>query len=194
MSLACAITQRRLFVCDSFEGLPVPEEDEKYVISGDTPEYYIWEEGEYRCHGGMEMVKKNIAESGNIDVCVFVKGYFRDSLKDLETDSIVLVFEDADLPSSVRDCLLNLWPKMQYGCKFFCHEPWSIDVVGLFYDKKWWKENLNTTPPGFWGSGSGTMVSNRYYRSIGYAIKFDAEKVKREGKKIVRMGSKGFEE
>ena len=88
----------------------------------------------------------------------------------------------------------HLWPRMQYGCRFYCHEPWSIDVVGIFYDKKWWKDTLGATPPGFWGSGRGTMVAGRYYRSIGYAIKFDSEKVKREGKKIVRIGSKGFEE
>lgn len=139
------------------------------------------------------MVKRNVEKSGNIGACVFVMGYFRDTLKDLDTDSIVLVFEDADLVNSVEDCIRYLWPKLQMDCKFYCHEPWSIGVVGLFYDKQFWSENLNTTPPGFYGSGRGVMVGSRYYPSIGYVRKLDAERVKREGKKIIHAGTKGFE-
>ena len=123
-------------------------------------------------------------------MCKFVKGYYKDTLKNIKTDSIVLVFEDCDLPSSVEDCLKYLWPKIQEGCKFYCHEPWSTNVVSIFYDKKWWKDNLNISPPGFFGSGFGL---NRY-ANIGYTIKNDVEKIKTSGKRIVHTGSKGFTE
>lgn len=193
LSLACALTNRRLVVCDSFEGLPSPRDDEKYEIQADSADYYLWEQGEFNSEGGLQGVKETVKKYGNIELCQFIKGYFKDTLRNLSVDSIVFVFEDADIASSVEDCLRYLWPKLQEGCKFYSHEPWSINVVSLFYDKKWWKENLNMHPPGFYGSGYGIVVSGRY-SNIGYAKKFDVEKIKKHGKKILQLGSKGFEE
>ena len=193
LSLACALTNRRLIVCDSFEGLPKPKDDEKYEINaGSSADYYIWEEGEFSIEGGLDTVKKNVSKFGNIKVCQFVKGYFEDTLKDIDSESIVLVFEDADVRSSVEDCLRYLWPKLQEGCKFYSHEPWSVNVVSLFFDKKWWQDNLKAEPPGFDGSGRG-ILAGLSYSMVGYAKKFDAEKIKKHGKKKVHLGSKGFE-
>jgi len=194
LSLACALTHRRLIVCDSFEGLPEPEDNERYEINPDATDYYVWEKGEFSSVDGLEGVKNNVEKFGNIKTCQFVKGYFENSLKNIDTDSIVLIFEDADMPSSVQDCLRYLWPKLQEGCKFFCHEPWSINVVSLFYDRKWWKDNLNTHPPGFYGSGHGIISGlGLIYSEIGYAKKFDANKIKERGKKKLHIGSKGFQ-
>jgi O-methyltransferase len=193
LSLACALTNRRLIVCDSFEGLPKPKDDEKYEINaGSIGDYYIWEEGEFSTVGGLDTVKRNVSKFGNIKVCQFVKGYFEDTLKDIDSESIVLVFEDADVRTSVEDCLRHLWPKLQEGCKFFSHEPWSVNVVSLFFDKKWWQDNLKAEPPGFDGSGRG-IIAGLSYSMVGYAKKFDAESIKKHGKKKVHLGSKGFE-
>lgn len=194
LSLACGLIGRRLFVCDSFEGLPPPKEDEKHTYHSATAESYDWQEGEFSSQGGIGTVRNNITKYGNIEACTFVKGFFEDTLKDIETDAVVLVFEDADLVSSVEDCLKYLWPKLQDNCLFFCHEPWSIDVVGIFYNQDWWQKNLNTTPPGFYGSGQGVVVKSRYYRAIGYTRKFDPEKARQEGKRRVHAGSMGFGE
>ena len=161
LSLACALTNRRLFVCDSFEGLPSPKAGEEHTVVRDsrktTGEYYRWQKGEYASEGGLEKVKENMTRYGIIDVCRFVKGYFTDTLKDINTDSIVFVFEDADLLTSVEDCLRYLWPKMQQNCIFCSHEPWSFEIVSLFYNRKWWQENLKEEPPGFFGSGDGVV-------------------------------------
>jgi len=192
LSVACALTNRKLFVCDSFEGMPSPKNDEKFVVRGETTDYYVWEKGQFS--SGLDTVKKNITKLGNIEACTFVKGFFKDTLKDLSSDSIVLVFEDANLPSSVEDCLRYLWPKLQVGCKFYCHEPWSIDVVSLFYNKDWWRDNLKMPPPGFHGSEQGTIMDLRYYHGIGYAKKYDIEGIKLYGKKKVHVGCRGFEE
>ena len=191
LSLACALVNRRLFVCDSFEGLPKPRDDERHEIHDSAAEYYLWEKGEFASEHGLEGVKNNVARFGDIRPCRFVKGFFCDTLRDLESDSLVLVFEDADLRSSVEDCVEHLWPKLGYGCKFFCHEPWSIQVVSLFYDAQWWADRLGTPPPGFHGSGAGT-IAGITYSTMGYAKKFDAEAVKRTGKKRVHSGSAGF--
>lgn len=192
LSLACALTDRKLFVCDSFEGLPVPKEDEKFDFNAHNPDdFYHWETGEFTSEGGLNGVKSTITKYGKINSCEFVKGYFNESLKKINTDSIVMVFEDADLASSVEDCVINLWPKLQYGCKFFSHEPWSVHVVSVFYDKYLWLTNLKCETPGFFGSGSGIMKAG-YYTNIGYAIKLDIEKIVATGSKKVHLGSRGF--
>jgi len=193
LSLACALTDRNLIVCDSFEGLPKPKDSEKYEINaGSRDDYYIWEEGEFSSKGGLATVQQNVSKYGNIEVCRFVKGYFKDTLKNLDSDSIVFIFEDADVQSSVEDCLLFLWPKLQEGCKFYSHEPWSVNVVSIFFNKQWWQDNLKTDPPGFDGSGRG-IIAGFSYSNVGYAKKFDAESIKKQGKKKIHAGSKGFE-
>ena len=177
LSLACALTSRRLFVCDSFEGLPEPHDDESDEICPDFSDYWTYEAGDLSSKDGLKGVKSNVEALGDSAVCEFVKGYFKDTLKELDTDSVILIFEDADLRSAVQDCLQHLWPKLQENCKFYCHEPWSVHVVSLFYDVKWWRDNLNSNPPGFYGSGNG-IVNALTYSFMGYAKKFDIEKAK----------------
>jgi len=183
LSLVCTMTGRRLFVCDSFEGLPAPEEVERCAIVAGTEAYYHWQTGDYATTGGLEAIKRTVSKFGNIDVCQFVKGYFEDTLKDLETDAIVLVFEDADLPSSVRDCIIHLWRKLQERCKFYCHEPWSTEVVGLFYDKDLWNLQLGLDPPGFFGSGHGLSVGLGR-TGMGYAVKVEQETIFKQGSRM----------
>lgn len=191
LSLACSLANRRLIVCDSFEGLPKPRDNEKYDIHADSSDYYMWEEGEYSSEDGLNTVKNNVRKYGNISVCQFVEGYFADTLEGLDTESIVLVFEDVDIRSSVEDCIRYLWPKLQEDCCFFCHEPWSIQVVSLFYDSQWWRDNLNSNPPGFFGSGYG-LAAGLTYSKLGFAKKFDAEKIKETGSRIIHEGSRGI--
>jgi O-methyltransferase len=175
MSVACALTSRRLIVCDSFRGLPKPRENEGYTVFGDTDTYLLWQEGDFASVGGLEAVKERINKFGNLEACQFIEGYFKDTLKDINTDSIVLIFEDADLPSSVEDCLRYLWPKLKEGCGFYSHEPWSLEIVSLFFDKEWWEKELQTGPPGFFMSGKKRPA-------IGYAIRRDFAKIKKYGK------------
>ena len=84
----------------------------------------------------------------------------------------------------MEDCVRNLWPKLQEGCCFFCQEPDSVKVVGLFYDERWWKDNLNATPPGFFGSWYGPrMAFGNIF--LGYSKKIDTKKILEEGNRIV---------
>lgn len=191
LSLVCSLTGRRLFVCDSFEGLPAPDEAEKYAIVSGTEAYYQWQAGEYASEGGLQAVQYTVSRFGKIEVCEFVKGYFSDTLEDLGTDAIVLVFEDADMSSSVRDCIIHLWPKLQEGCRFYCHEPWSTDVVGLFYDKSLWKTNLGIEPPGFFGSGHGLSIGSAYTR-MGYAQKVNESTILEHGHRRVHLGTTDY--
>lgn len=193
LSLACGLVGRRLFVCDTFSGLPKPREEEAVDVHPKRGTYYQWEEGSFCSEGGLESVRENVRRYGDLDACRFVPGVYAETLPKLDTDAIVLVFEDADLPSSVEDCLEHLWPKLQPGCKFYCHEPWSIAVVSRFYDRTWWKEHLQEDPPGFFGSGGGFDIALSS-SNMGYAIKFDADRIRSTGRRILHAGCKGFQE
>ncbi|MEO5376214.1 MAG: TylF/MycF family methyltransferase [Magnetococcus sp. DMHC-6] len=196
LSIVCALVGRRLFICDSFAGLPEPEEGESHEIySHDQDFYYIWEKGEFTSVGGQQGVRQVIQTLGEIEVCHFVAGYFQDSLPTIPTEDVVMVFEDADLASSVRDCLQYLWPKLHEGARFYSHEPWSIHVVSLFYDKSWWTSVLGDSPPGFHGSGQGVpFFPGSELSFLGYAEKINFDRVKKQGRKLVHHGSSGYQE
>jgi hypothetical protein len=151
----------------------------------------ILERGDFASESGLETVRKNVAKWGIIDVCHFVKGYFEDTLNILKTESIVCIFEDADLRSSVETCSRYLWSKLQEDCKFFCHEPWSVPVISLFYDETLWERIQSGPPPGFYGSGKG-VVSGLNHSNLGFAIKTNPEKIRKTERRIMHEGCKGY--
>jgi O-methyltransferase len=172
LSLVCRRTKRRLVVCDSFEGLPQPAEGEALTIIPHRAQHYEFKQGQYR--GELDLVRANITRYGAIEVCEFVKGYFDDTLPGLD-HRIIVVFEDADLRSSVESCVRHLWGRMQEGGTFFCHEPWSRQIVELFYDRDYWKTHFDCEPPGFYGSGGGVPLGIHKGSGIGYAQKIDVD-------------------
>ena len=188
LSVACKLVGRKLHVCDSFEGLPEPEADEKVTIrTGKT--FYHWKEGEFASPGGVEGVRQRVAQFGAVESCEFVKGFFCDTLPNLPVDSAVLVFEDADLKSSVVDCLKYLWPRLRVGCKFFSHEPWSIEVVSLFFDHEFWKKEFGCPPPGFYGGDMGGIRTLLVYFKMGFAVKRDFDQIVKKGERVLISGS-----
>jgi hypothetical protein len=193
LSLACALTGRRLVVCDSFEGLPRPKDQEALDVRVDSGYFMVWEEGDYRSEGGLEGVRRTVERFGDASVCEFVKGFFCDSLPHLGNRPFVLVFEDADLRSSVEDCLRHLWPKLQLGGKFYCHEPFSMQVVSLFFDQAWWQANVGGSPPGFYGSGRGVLWGLRN-SNMGFAKKVDTRQIIDSGRSVAYEGSRRFAE
>lgn len=130
LSLACKIAGRRLIVCDSFEGLPQPAADESTTHSPWNTSPGRYAKGEYA--GRLEDVKEAVRKYGALEVCTFVKGYFQQTLPTLD-EKFVLAFEDADLVSSVKDTLRFVWPRLQPGGRFFCHEAHDMKVVSLFF-------------------------------------------------------------
>ena len=168
LSLACALTNRRLIVFDSFEGLPAPEAD---VVNLDSGRKLPYEKGQFA--GALEEVKGNVSHFGELSVCEFVEGYYNDTLPRRDpSEKFVLIFEDADLPESVRTVLTWTWRKLLDGCTFFCHEARDREVVAIFFDNDWWKHALGETAPGFIGSGCGVMTGpTMEWCCLGYAVR-----------------------
>jgi hypothetical protein len=108
----------------------------------------------------LEEVKQNIATGGDVSVCEFVKGYFEHSLPERSgSERYCLVFEDADLPSSVQTVLQYVWPRLQNGCVFFTHEARELEVMKMFFDDGYWSKTHGCSAPGLVGAGLGLTLS-----------------------------------
>jgi O-methyltransferase len=151
LSLVCKRTGRRLLVFDSFEGLPDPGAPLEHLADGTTITYRV---GEFAA--GLEEVRANVSRYGAIEVCDFIQGFFEDTLPARpETERYCLVFEDADLTSSVRTVIRWAWPKLATGGVFYTHEARDLEVTKIFFDDNFWKATIGRDAPGLVGSGLG---------------------------------------
>ena len=101
---------RKVYVADSFEGLPKPNEELYPADSGDNhwtyPELSV----------SVEKVKENFEVFGKVDEnVVFVKGFFKDSLPKCDIKKISVLRLDGDMYESTMDSLVNLYHKLSIG-------------------------------------------------------------------------------
>mgnify|MGYP001355685769 CR=1 FL=1 len=165
LSLVCQRVSRRLKVCDSFQGLP-PDHGQRHV-GLHTRVYGYYQEGMFR--GTLEEVKEAVRAYGALEVCDFIPGFFSDSLREL-TEPIVFAFLDVDLESSTRDCLKAIWPLLAEEGLIYSDDAGDLEVVRVYFDDAWWREQLHWPAPGFVGSGCGLPLSPSY-SSLGYTRK-----------------------
>jgi O-methyltransferase len=171
LSLAARLVGRRLYVFDSFEGLPEPKSEDARHLAMNVREYHLYTKGSWR--GPLDVVRRNVAKYGALDVCTFVKGYFETTLPAF-SEPVVLAFRDVDLCESLKTCLRYLWPLICLNGLLFTHEAHHLEIASMFYDRVFW----NGTPPGLVGAGSGLglspMPDGSFGSCIGYAIKSSA--------------------
>lgn len=128
LSLACRATGKRLLVFDSFEGLPEPEEwDAEHRIV--RPRTFM--RGEYR--GSLEEVRENVGRYGALEVCDFHRGWFMDTLPELD-EPIAVAFVDVDLALSTRQVLEHVWPLVVPGGILFLHDATDEKLQEVFCD------------------------------------------------------------
>ncbi len=100
---------RKIFVADSFEGLPKPslEQDENLDLSKEIyPELAI----------PMETVRDNFKIYDLLsEQVVFLKGWFKDTLGDSRINQLALLRLDGDLYESTMDALRQLYDKVVIG-------------------------------------------------------------------------------
>lgn len=169
LSLVCAIVHRKLFVCDSFEGLPEPEHTDRSHVMEIKNKHKIYEKGQYA--GSLEEVRAHITRYGAIEACSFIKGYFDATLPTLVHEKFICVFLDVDLTESLKTCLTNLWPRIIDNGRLYSHEAQDMSFVRTFYDRDWWNRTLHTEPPGFIGAGTGLPLGVGSGSSVGYTMK-----------------------
>jgi O-methyltransferase len=141
---------RKVFVCDSFEGLPKGEcaEDKYDAHHGFSP-----------LAVSLDAVKRNFERYGLLDDrVVFVKGWFKDTLSLIESKQFALIRLDGDMYGSTIDALTTLYPRLSiggfciiddfnlppvqlalrdyFGARFGKFEIIAIDRCGVFWRKE----------------------------------------------------------
>lgn len=107
---AYGVTDRRVFVADSFEGVPPPNPT-SYPADQGSP-FHLWP----GLAVDLPAVKENFARFGLLDDQVeFVKGWFRDTLPGLRGRTWAIVRLDGDLYESTMDALENLYGDLAVG-------------------------------------------------------------------------------
>ncbi|MEI7481943.1 MAG: TylF/MycF family methyltransferase [Elusimicrobiota bacterium] len=150
---AYAVTDRKVFVADSFAGLPRPDEVRYPKDKGVN--LYKYKD----LAVSLERVKQNFERYGLLDeqVC-FLKGWFKETLPDAPIEKLAVLRLDGDLYESTMDALKSLYHKLSAGgflivddygavesCKAAVHdfrkersireEIIPIDWVGVYWQK-----------------------------------------------------------
>ena len=117
---AHGVTDRKVYVADSFQGLPKPEPD-KYPADKDGRYHLL----DYLAVSQDE-VENNFKKFNLLDdQVIFLKGWFKDTLPDAPMEKLAVLRFDGDMYGSTMDALTNLYPKLSKGG--FC----IIDDYGL---------------------------------------------------------------
>jgi hypothetical protein len=104
------ITDRRVWVADSFRGLPPP-----------TPERYPVDRGDHlhtirALAVSLDAVRGNFARYGMLDEqVVFLEGWFRDTLPSAPIEKLAILRLDGDMYESTMDALSALYDKVSEG-------------------------------------------------------------------------------
>ena len=107
---AQGIGDRRVYVADSFEGVPPPDAT-KYPADSES-NFHLWHD----LSVDLITVKDNFARLGLLDDQVeFVEGWFRDTLPALKGHTWAVVRLDGDLYESTMDALESLYDDLAVG-------------------------------------------------------------------------------
>ena len=104
------VTDRVVWVADSFEGLPPPN-PRRYPADA---EYNLNEQEELAV--SLPVVRENFRRYDLLDDQVrFLKGWFKDTLPDAPIKRLAILRLDGDLYESTMDALVSLYPKLSIG-------------------------------------------------------------------------------
>lgn len=106
---AYGITNRNVWVADSFEGVPIPSqvEDKGFVIDARVlPVLAVSEEEVRELFVRYDLLDEHVK---------FLKGWFRDTLSSAPIDSLAVLRLDGDLYESTMDALNPLYSKVSKG-------------------------------------------------------------------------------
>lgn len=107
---AHGVENRKVYVADSFEGLPKPDAERFPADKGDTHHIHDF------LKVSQEEVENNFSSFGLLDdQVVFLKGWFCDTLPKAPMKKLAVLRLDGDMYGSTMDALKNLYPKLSKG-------------------------------------------------------------------------------
>jgi O-methyltransferase len=95
-----ALLGKRLFLFDTFRGMPKTDAEKD-----------IHEKGDFK-NTSVEAVSRYV---GADEICVLRQGLIPDTFKGLESAQIALAHIDVDIYKSVLDCMTFIWPRLTLG-------------------------------------------------------------------------------
>lgn len=110
---AYSVTDRKVFVADSFEGMPETNPAKYPMDKGMEKSSSLYSD---YFKVSLEQVKANFASFDLLDSqVVFLKGWFKETLPTAPIQKLAVLRVDADLYESTMDSLVNLYPKLAVG-------------------------------------------------------------------------------
>jgi O-methyltransferase len=107
---AHGVTDRTVWVADSFKGLPKPDGERYPADAGDT----LWKAASLTVP--LAQVETNFERYGLLDGQVrFLPGWFKDTLPAAPFDQLAVARLDGDMYESTMDALTALYPKLSAG-------------------------------------------------------------------------------
>ncbi len=107
---AYEVSDRRVWVADSFEGLPKPDAEKYPEDAGDR------HHSAEQLAVSLEEVRENFSRYDLLDSQVeFLKGWFKDTLPAAPIEALALIRLDGDMYGSTIDGFENLYPKLSPG-------------------------------------------------------------------------------
>ena len=107
---AYGVTDRTVWVADSFRGLPEPDPERYPVDAGDRLHTFA------KLAVPVEVVRENFRKYGLLDDQMrFVEGWFRDTLPQVPIERLALIRLDGDMYESTWVALESLYPKLADG-------------------------------------------------------------------------------
>jgi O-methyltransferase len=104
------VVDRKVWCCDSFEGMPVPNKADRSIDRGSDYSDRVY------LAVSLEQVQANFRRFEVLDEQVqFLKGWFRETLPTAPIKQIALLRLDGDLYESTMDALTNLAPRVSPG-------------------------------------------------------------------------------
>lgn len=109
------VTDRAVWVADSFEGLPEPDA-EKFPLEAKAFKSAAMTKHYKHLAVGLEEVQRNFVAYGMLDDKIkFLKGWFKDTLPSAPIERLAIMRLDGDYYESTRDALVNLYDKLSVG-------------------------------------------------------------------------------
>jgi hypothetical protein len=112
---AHGVTDRTVWVADSFEGMPTPD-PEKYPIEARAHNGPVMKRNFNNFAASLDEVRSNFAALDLLDGQVnFLKGWFKDTLPTAPIGRLAVMRLDGDYYESTMDALTNLYDKLSVG-------------------------------------------------------------------------------
>jgi hypothetical protein len=131
-------TNKKIYACDSYEGLPKKSNyiEDNIVNGSDWQTYAV----------SLDEVKDNFKKYNLLDDnVIFVKGFFEESLKNINIEDISILRLDGDMYTSTISCLDELYDKVVKGGVIIIDDyGWEIAGAGKATDDFRKKRNINT--------------------------------------------------